>query len=251
MLARLTRAQSGDPGSVDRLVPIVDIGVELARKIQRRVTQQAILGDYEREDSFTRYGGKASYPVSQSYAQAAGVQPKLTRYWETREDASELKTAQKAVQPFKSAAAFHAAANTRPGTFNVTGGMWKGLQARASGRSAVVLDFQGSSPGAGDQETRTVWGWRNYTGKPEVVKITLRTARAKNIRNSEKATMVAKMARVQVLRPRNAEIAAITEVVTVAAAAWTSGALQLGADRIALPRFGGDTELRSRLAALI
>lgn len=250
VLARATKKQSAAIADFSNLLPMLDIGVELALAIRKRVQERGQLGDIGTSDSFTKYGAKAAYPVSEQYAQAAGAKAKLTRWWATQEDIASSRPPNLSVQPFKSAAVFHRAAGSEPGKFTVTGGMWKGLQARGSGKSAVILDFQGSSVGTGTPQNMRVWGWRNYDGVAKPVEITLRTAAPGNVRNSVKATMVAKMARVHVLRPRMTELQAIAEMVAVEAADWASTALQLDAPRLALPRFGGDTGLRAKLAAL-
>lgn len=252
VLARLTKGQSGRVDDFANIMPMLDVGVELARAIRKRVQEQGELGDIGNKDSFAKYGAKARYPVSQQYAQLAGAKAKLTRYWDGQEAAQRLQPAKLAIAPFKSAAQFHELADSKPRRFTVTGGMWQGLQARGSGQSNVILDFQGSSPGAGNQQAMRVWAWRNYDGTPKPVEITLYTTTPANVRNSEKATMVAKMARVHVLRPRLAEITAIAELVAAEAEVWAATSLQLDQPRsLALPRFGGDTRLRAKLAALI
>ena len=89
-----------------------------AERFRRRMAQ---LEDVEQSVGDTM----RPYVISDEYARLLGVTQ--TRY--------------------RSSAAFHEAVGTKPGTYRVSGGMWRGLQVRNVGASTAIVDFGGSSPG--------------------------------------------------------------------------------------------------------
>jgi hypothetical protein len=203
---RYTKAAQGDSALLERLRRPMVLGVELARTIKARVALAA-----RPATPMQPYAGekpKRRYVVSDAYAAQVGVT-------ETR---------------WRSSAAFHAGAHVRPGSFRVSGGLWRGLQVRNVGADAVVLDFEGSSLGAKRQATKTAGG--RTRSRPVL------------LRNQVKAGTVFRFSRVNVVQPTDAE----NEALGAAVAFWARTAIGrvLGAE---LGRFSstGDPALLSRL----
>lgn len=167
---RYTAAAMQDPillAKLDKLV--MPIAIATAHHIKRRML---------RGESATPFAGydttKRSYRISEAYGDKIGSQ-KL-RY----DNAAEL----------------HREINTVNGSFNVSGGMWQGLQVRNSGNAAVI-DFQGSS--LGGLSLRTALKKRDKDGNVQYrTKPTL-------VRNSVKAGTVFKNSRIGVLQPTPGE----------------------------------------------
>lgn len=140
--------------------------------------------DTRRITSRNSAGGKTKrgYVVSTQYATAAGV----------------------STNRYDSSADFHRATGTKPGTYRVTGKMWQGLQVRNFGNGAVI-EFAGVSLG-GSSKPRVAWQRvdgksaprRNRKGDVVVLK-------PKNVRNWEKAGIVFRQSRVNVIQPTDYE----------------------------------------------
>ncbi len=135
-------------------------------------------GDHAAQGKRKRTG----YSVTQAYAGAAGVDK----------------------QKWGSSADFHRATGTRPGTYRVTGKMWEGLQVRNFGNGAVI-EFAGVSLGS---TSAPRVAWQRVDGKS----LPRRNARGevvvrkpKNVRNWEKAGIVFRQSRVNVVQPTDAE----------------------------------------------
>ncbi|MCC6623349.1 MAG: hypothetical protein IT385_18970 [Deltaproteobacteria bacterium] len=105
------------------------IATELGRSIRERVQGQGDLAG----QAFPgwRQRGKRRYAVSPRYPD--GIQGQL---------------GPSGAEWFESRAAYHAQRGTRPGTYNVTGGMWAGLSVVVEGRFRASLRFRGRSEGA-------------------------------------------------------------------------------------------------------
>lgn len=202
---RFTKAAQGSPEMLERLRRPMILGVELARTIKQRVASQGRLATPAQPYQGER---KRPYVVSADYAAAVGAN--ATRW--------------------RSSAAFHAGAHVLPGSFRVSGGLWRGLQVRNSGGDSVILDFEGSSLGAKRQATTTKGGRQR--------------SRPVQIRNQLKAGTVFRFSRVNVVQPTDAE----NEALGAAVAFWarTLCGRVLGGE---LGRFQstGDPVLLSRL----
>ena len=146
VLARFSRKQSKDPAAIDLLTPLVQLGAEQAAAIRHRVQVQGDLG----EQSWSGYSTqRRKYKVPPRYAGLAGVGGKVFGFRARAKHNQPLGPAHP-VAVFRSSADFHAQSRSgSSGAFAPTGGMWAGLQARASGDNAVRIEFGGSSPGKG------------------------------------------------------------------------------------------------------
>jgi hypothetical protein len=184
VLARLTAKQSGkDDGLRNQVVQvIVSAGADAAVKIRRRVMQDADLA------------GQAFPGYSQRWSQGAGVALDYAR------------KAGASGESWESPRAFHQDANTREGTYNVTGGMWKGIQARGTGESGVIIDFAGSSAGSGGEQWIEASQERIYMSE--------------NVRNAWKARAIFDKHKVHVLKMTNEELQAMGLRVTRQFSSW-------------------------------
>lgn len=181
---RYTKKAQGDASLMDRLRQPMLLGEELAKRIRQRVSQGNLATPAKPYASGTmtgKNGRQRSYRVSQDYATALGLQRNR----------------------FASSADFHSAAGTKPNTFSVSGGMWKGIQVRNFGTSACVIDFAGSSLGAAVQSTKTRTG--RQRSKPVLV------------RNADKAARVFRSSQVNVVQPKDTE----QEALGAAVCRWT------------------------------
>ena len=114
---------------------------------------------------------------------------------------------------FKSTAAFHQRQGVKPGSFNVSGGMWSGLKVKA-GRGALIL-FRGRSEGQGMTATKGKahksephWRVMKSSGKVK--------AKPKKISNALKAGTILKSLRINVLEPTSDEVQAVGDGVSAA-----------------------------------
>jgi len=83
--------------------------------------------------------------------------------------------------------------------FSNTGGMWKGLQARGSGRNSAIIDFRGTSLGG--------------SGKPKKKGTKRQKSTRLNVRNQQKAGRIMHSLRVNVVQPTEAENIAMASAV--------------------------------------
>lgn len=113
-----------------------------------------------------------------------------------------------AVAEWGSAVAFHRAAGSKAGTFNVTGGMWRGLQVAGKG-SVARVQFGKSSIGA-DSKSKTKT--RNIRRKGEVVG-TKTTTKAVKLSNRVKARKILENTGINVLAMPDSERDALGSVV--------------------------------------
>jgi len=127
VLARTTDTRKLSPAQVVRSLEIAGMGGIVAAYIRQRFTER-------RQTAQGAFGGyRSGYTVwiNKDYADAIGA---TRRLWPSRREF---------------------VARYRVGMFNAQGGMWKGLQARASqGGKAVVIDFRESSTGQHGRKAR-------------------------------------------------------------------------------------------------
>jgi len=162
VLARFTKKQSRDDASALRanLGRWLALSTVVASSIRARMKDgSGPVGGLRPYADARRRGG---YVVSQPYASQLGI-----KRWHV------------------SSAAMHSAAGVRPGSYSVTGGMWRGLEVVGSGRHAAAMGFRGSS-------------LSSRKGK-------------RNVRNQIKASAILRVHDVQVLEPAPREIAAVSE----------------------------------------
>lgn len=117
---------SEDSTQLDRLLPLIHAVVPIAVRVKERAQESQFVGRQPQYDS-----AASGYSVMLSYAWAAGVRTKATRW--------------------RSSYAFHAAAGSKPGqgvNSRRNRGMWQGYQVRSYGSDAVVVEFARSSLGA-------------------------------------------------------------------------------------------------------
>lgn len=236
VLGRLTKAQStafrrGELFAL-QLPPLVEMGVVVATHMRDRAQGRGVLADSPPEAPSERRGWHkeagnwvAGQVVSPEYAAAAGL-PSTT---------------------YASSADLHRAAG-KIGVGNVTGGMWAGIQARGSGRSAVIIDFGGSSPGHGGAATYATKGASvgSEGGKP----IPLMVRAPETVRNQQKAWVVFSKHKASPIEPSPTENIAMCEAATILAQKTvlkqfgdSDNDYQHG---LALD-FGGDSALREKL----
>lgn len=183
-----SRKARADASIMARVVQPVALAESLARRALDRVRQR----------------GQTATPVSEYAPATARSRGSQRRYVRDPEYAREAKAGAQSHWP--SSAAFHAAAGVKIGTFNVTGGMWKGLQVRNIGSSAAVIEFGGSSLGGAIE-----YGRPEKTASGEIVRV----QRRGRVRNRFKASAIWRTKRVNPIQPTEAEKAALG-----AALAW-------------------------------
>lgn len=183
VLARLTKRQSSSSDLVLTLPPLVTMAATTADYIRARVSKRGQLAEGQ---AYAGYSTRKGFrPISAKYAKELALS---RRY-------------------YKSSAEFHAAAGAVPGRFSVTGGMWKGVQSRGTGRRAAIIDFAGSSVAArGRVEYRKLGG----------LKFAIPVVASGNIRNQTKAGAIASSLGISLLQPRRDEEIALQEAVNVA-----------------------------------
>lgn len=201
VLGRLTKAQSKNEAFVLRMKPIVEMGVILATHIRDRsigilsssdeLPQPCDKRGWHREGPGERVPGQV---VSAEYAAAGGL-PTTT---------------------FASSADLHNAAKPIRGVqryANVTGGMWAGIQARGSGKSGVIIDFGGTSPGHGSAKptfVATAERVGGEGGKP----IPVMVRAGEMVRNQNKAWVVFTKVGKSPIEPLGVENIALCEAAT-------------------------------------
>lgn len=146
VLARFSKKQSKDQDSMALLQPLVQLGAEQAAAIRARVQHGGDLAGQSWGGYSTQ---RRKYKVPPRYAGLAGVGGAVFGFRARAKHGQPLGAAVP-VAVFRSSADFHAQSRGGAGAFSPTGGMWAGLQARASGDNAVRIEFGGSSAGRGD-----------------------------------------------------------------------------------------------------
>jgi hypothetical protein len=238
VLGRLTGAQSeayrkGEAFAL-AMKPLVEMGVIVATHVRERVQGQGQLAGIEAtppsdKRGWHKEGANGYVPgqvVSAEYAAAAGLDST------TYASSADLK-----------------AASGRQGVGNTSGGMWAGLQARGSGKSAVIIDFGGSSPGHGSGKPVYVPGAEPVGGdggKP----IPVMVRPPEMVRNQQKAWVVFVKNGASPLEPTDVENLAMCEAATAMmqkAVVKEFGDAAESNQRAAVLDFGGDVRLREKL----
>lgn len=225
VLARLTQQQS-ERGDAEKAVikALVDQGAILAGAIRTRVETKGDLGG-QRFPGYKR-GGKVA--MSETYAAAANADPGPWTWgppdesrWRIVRGKDLRPTRIMSIRVFTSSADFHARANTKPGSYSVSGGMWKGIQARGSGASSVIIDFAGSSEGSGKSQRFPSYRGRSdrSVGSRSTNVIGYFSERA---RNGWKAGAIFDRHRVHVLMPTDGEIDEVASEIGNAAGRYVS-----------------------------
>jgi len=186
LLARLTKRQSAlaDVAAYERAATAVALAAPLALAMRHRVRDQRMPA----QGSLPGYGRRRAI-MSREYAGAAG----LDRTY------------------YPSSQAMHDALPHRR-AYDVTGGMWRGLQVRGSGASAAVIDFGGSSLSRGEVTFRR--------GRGGIV------VRAAKVRNGAKAGAIFSFSKINVLEPRHDEV----DTIAGQLGEWYGAAVVVGLD---------------------
>lgn len=231
---RYTKAAQADPALLEQLRQPMALGMALARQIKERVSQRGdtatAVERYQQEvalgkslkrlgKSYDRTERALSAAVFQRHEKRAReLRAKLKKIENTEESLNDKVKAYKISDAyaqllglqqteFRSSAAFHEAAGTKPGSSRVTGGMWQGLQVRNVGAGSVVLDFEGSSTGAARQSSTTRGGRQR--------------SRPVRVRNQIKAGTVFRFSGVNVVQPKETE----NEAMAAAVCRWSQNML--------------------------
>ena len=211
VLARLTRRQSASVDLTRLVRPLVQAAATLAAWMKRRVTERGDLGPDQSYPGWPTRGW--SIKISSAYRDALGLPGRS----------------------YRSSDAFHrAAGGGPPGSFSVTGGMWRGLQTRGVGTSAAVIEFARKSEGRGRPEIVA----RQKGGKP------IKVMASERVDNRLKAYAVWSKTHVNVLQPSQAEEVAVAGQVaydagaTIRRAFGGAGVVVTGADPGLMAAFG-------------
>jgi len=114
---------------------------------------------------------------------------------------------------FRSSAEFHDRAGVRPGTYNVTGGMWGGLKVSGAGGFAAKVFFGGSTIGSRSTTIVKRRFRKHDDGSFEVVGKIEGTERVERVRNRVKARKVLEHHGINVLAFRRTEFDALAAAV--------------------------------------
>jgi len=202
VLARLTQRQSSGTDLAKAVArEVVEAGAQAAVALRKRVTDNGDLAGQR----FPGYSTRRSRGMDPQYMRQAGAPvPHQVTY--TPRGSSKAITV--TTERYATSSEFHRAAQTRDGSYNVTGGMWAGLQARGTGRSGVIIDFAGSSLGSGGEREVKVKGRTRYTYTSQ------------NVRNAWKARAIFDEHKVHVLKMTNEELQAMGLRVTRQFSRW-------------------------------
>jgi len=200
VLARSTKgAKSRAMADVDfgkRMGSMLRLGGLVASHMRRRVADRGQMASRPKT-SYSRLkptgGGKVhQYAVAVPYATEANTDPAA--------DTSH---------------AWHQRAGVKFGTFDVTGGMWAGMQVRSvNGGDGVAIDFRGSSVG-GTGKAKTYTGKKKNKETGEITEVTKTRSESTrlNIRNQDKAGRVFALFGVNVIQPTAEEDLAMAAAV--------------------------------------
>jgi hypothetical protein len=201
ILARLTKKQSADPGAYVRAVQAVSIATPVAAHVRKRVRDdrrpaEGVWGGYSRSGSAV---------VSAEYQAAAGLSRRFYPSW----------------------AALHGnlPGKKRAQLFNITGGMWDGLQVRGSGGAKAIIDFTGSSMGS---ESKIVEVGRK--GRKRKV------AKPISVRNQTKAARVFQNRQINIIQPAQTENIAMADALSQVVGVQM--AIAWDADRLSMATIG-------------
>lgn len=176
VLARLTKAQSVDPGAYTRAIEAVSVATPLALQMRRRVRDEQRTA----QGPWSGYSRASRVVLTEQYASAAGL---AKRY-------------------YPHSAAMHANLRNGGKLFSVTGKMWEALQVRGSGRDRAVVDFAGSSLGRG-----TVVKKRRGKNGVRLVAVPA------TVRNAQKAGAILRHRDINVVEPTDTELEACAALV--------------------------------------
>lgn len=231
VLGRLTQAQSkGQTGDLNVLSGLVKSTAKLASTIRDRVTKRGDLAGQR----FPGYSPR-SVKYSPGYAQQAGLAPEPWPFPRRIDENRNVVIRGKNLEvnqliptyTYSSRAELQQDIGRPDGSYYVTGGMWRGLQVRGSGSGSAIIDFQGSSEGAGRTvRMRTYY----YAGEGPRGGIMTRGSWASarlpaKVRNSSKGGAIYDAHRVHVLLPKQDEIEGIAESLGAQYAGWMAKAI--------------------------
>lgn len=201
VLARATKKSTAramtDVDFGKRMGNMLRLGGLVASHMRQRVASQAKPATRPTKG----YGGRQRaggrdipYAVSESYATAAGT--------EATADSSRQ---------------WHQQAGVRFGSFDVTGGMWQGMQIReTAGGDGTIIDFRGSSlGGSGKPKTYTGKKKNKETGEIQEVTKTRSEKTRLNVPNAQKAGRVFALTGVNVIQPTAQEELAMAAAVAL------------------------------------
>jgi hypothetical protein len=225
-LARLTKDQSaGNAASIAILKELVIAGAQLALTMRYRVQEEGNLGDQR----FPGYGTKYRVKMSPKYASAAHLSPVPWRWPKQEDEYSQVVTRDKNMDvsqrvptyTYKNRYEVQRTLGKPDGSYTVTGGMWRGVQARGSG-SSVILDFQGSSEGAGRTVRLRTHFVSGYTadGRPMTRGGWTSARLPAKVRNNQKAYGIYDAHKIHVLKPTQTELDQMGARVVATAERW-------------------------------
>jgi len=192
MLLRLTKKQTAqtrqDINLRRHLGAVLRLGQLTAAHVRRRMLRG------KSATTARRRGGRDPWIVRKAYAAKVGAR-------RHRHD---------------SMSAFYAAAGARKDTSSISGGMWKGLEIRGSGRDRAIISFRGTSIGGTGKSGRTAGGKRR------------KGPTASRVKNTLKAATVWRNKRINVLQPTVPEVAAMGAAAAVRAFDEVAATLGLG-----------------------
>jgi hypothetical protein len=147
ILARSTEAQGKADFSAQQMTrKLLELGINMAKSIRARVRDH---GDLGKGQAFPGYGRSRELITTMRYAQLANTgadeRNPLPKPFQTTAGGSTITNVSE--RGFTDSRAFHTLSKTKDGSYNVTGGMWRGLQVRTPGGGNVRIDFNGTSPG--------------------------------------------------------------------------------------------------------
>lgn len=131
---RLSKLVLKDPKLRGKLAAPLAIAQATAERIRQRVSVDGVSATPAR-----------AYPAQEVKRSTKSGKVKIRTYHVGSDYAAKLGLTS---TQFATSAAFHAAAKSRAGAANVTGGMWAGLQVRNWGGTGAIIDFGGTSIGA-------------------------------------------------------------------------------------------------------
>lgn|GEM_PF-2515725 len=120
--------------------------------------------------------------------------------------------------PAATSSAWHQQAGVKRNTFDVTGGMWKGLQVRQRSHDAVAIDFRGTSVGGTGKPSRETKKVKDKKTGLVTTKEVKRSEKTRlNVANKKKAGRIFSLMRVNVVQPSESENIAMAAAVAAQA----------------------------------
>ena len=193
MLLRLTKKQTAQTKRDVRMARSLGDVLRLAQLTARHVRARMLRGHSATKPR--QRGARSQWIVRKAYADLVGARS----------------------HRHNSKRAFYAAAGASFATSSISGGMWRGLEVRGTGRDGAIISFRGSSIGGTGKSGRTKSGKKR------------RGATAARVKNTIKAATVWRNKRVNVLQPTTKEVAAMGAAAAVRA--FDNVGATLGLDR--------------------